>query len=181
MNNTPRSNRLHIAVFGRRNSGKSSLVNALTGQDTALVSATPGTTTDPVTKAMEVYPLGPCLFIDTPGFDDDEGELGGMRVERTLKTVEKADIALLLYEADGTLEQQWLKLLAAREIPVILILNKADSRQDTASVVLRIEKECGQAPVVVSAKEGTGIQGIFDAILEKLPENLVSRPSRETW
>lgn len=65
MNNTPRSNRLHIAVFGRRNSGKSSLVNALTGQDTALVSATPGTTTDPVTKAMEVYPLGPCLFIDT--------------------------------------------------------------------------------------------------------------------
>lgn len=143
----------------------------MTGQDTALVSATPGTTTDPVTKAMEVYPLGPCLFIDTPGFDDDEGELGGMRVERTLKTVEKADIALLLYEADGTLEQQWLKLLAAREIPVILILNKADSRQDTASVVLRIEKECGQAPVVVSAKEGTGIQGIFDAILEKLPEN----------
>ena len=171
MNNTPRSNRLHIAVFGRRNSGKSSLVNALTGQDTALVSATPGTTTDPVTKAMEVYPLGPCLFIDTPGFDADEGDLGGMRVERTLKTVEKADIALLLYEADGTLEQQWLKLLAEREIPVILILNKADSRQDTASVVLRIEKECGQAPVVVSAKEGTGIQGIFDAILEKLPEN----------
>lgn len=171
MNNTPHSNRLHIAVFGRRNSGKSSLVNALTGQDTALVSATPGTTTDPVTKAMEVYPLGPCLFIDTPGFDDDEGELGGMRVERTLKTVEKADIALLLYEADGTLEQQWIKLLAAREIPVILILNKADSRQDTASVVLRIEKECGQVPVVVSAKEGTGIQGIFDAILEKLPEN----------
>ena len=171
MNHTPHSNRLHIAIFGRRNSGKSSLVNALTGQDTALVSATRGTTTDPVTKAMEVYPLGSCLFIDTPGFDDDEGELGEMRVERTLKTVEKADVALLLYEEDGTLEKQWMDLLAEQGIPVIPILNKADSRRDVASLVLRIERECGRTPVVVSAKEGTGIQDIFDAILEKLPED----------
>ena len=171
MNHTPHSNRLHIAIFGRRNSGKSSLVNALTGQDTALVSATPGTTTDPVTKAMEVYPLGSCLFIDTPGFDDDEGELGEMRVERTLKTVEKADVALLLYEEDGTLEKQWMDLLAEQGIPVIPILNKADSRRDVASLVLRIERECGRTPVVVSAKEGTGIQDLFDAILEKLPED----------
>ena len=171
MNHTPHSNRLHIAIFGRRNSGKSSLVNALTGQDTALVSATPGTTTDPVTKAMEVYHLGSCLFIDTPGFDDDEGELGEMRVERTLKTVEKADVALLLYEEDGTLEKQWMDLLAEQGIPVIPILNKADSRRDVASLVLRIERECGRTPVVVSAKEGIGIQDIFDAILEKLPED----------
>ena len=171
MNHTPHSNRLHIAIFGRRNSGKSSLVNALTGQDTALVSATPGTTTDPVTKAMEVYPLGSCLFIDTPGFDDDEGELGEMRVERTLKTVEKADVALLLYEEDGTLEKQWMDLLAEQGIPVIPILNKADSRRDVASLVLRIERECGRTPVVVSTKEGIGIQDIFDAILEKLPED----------
>ena len=81
---TPNANRLHIALFGKRNSGKSSLINALTGQDTALVSDTPGTTTDPVQKAMEIHGIGPCLFIDTPGFDD-EGELGNRRIERTWK------------------------------------------------------------------------------------------------
>ncbi|MDE6348689.1 MAG: [FeFe] hydrogenase H-cluster maturation GTPase HydF [Bacteroides sp.] len=170
MNRTPNSNRLHIAVFGRRNSGKSSLVNALTGQDAALVSATPGTTTDPVAKAMEVYPLGPCLFIDTPGFDD-EGELGQMRVERTLKMLEKTDIALLLFEEDGSLEKQWMELLAKHDIPFVPVLNKQDARRDTASLSLRIEQVCGQLPVVVSAKERSGLQGIFDAILKKLPEN----------
>ena len=91
LTDTPNANRLHIALFGRRNSGKSSLINALTGQDTALVSDTPGTTTDPVAKAMEIHGIGPCLFIDTPGFDD-EGELGRMRIERTWKAVEKTDI-----------------------------------------------------------------------------------------
>ena len=97
---TPNANRLHIALFGKRNSGKSSLINALTGQDTALVSDTPGTTTDPVQKAMEIHGIGPCLFIDTPGFDD-EGELGNRRIERTWKAVEKTDIALLLCAGGG--------------------------------------------------------------------------------
>lgn len=174
MNHTPNSNRLHIAVFGRRNSGKSSLVNALTGQDTALVSATPGTTTDPVAKAMEVYPLGPCLFIDTPGFDD-EGELGRMRVERTLKTLEKTDIALLLFEEDGTQERQWMELLRRHDILVVPIVNKKDVRQDAASLALRIEEEYGLAPVVVSAGEKAGMRDIFDAILERLPENFGER------
>lgn len=174
MNHTPNSNRLHIAVFGRRNSGKSSLVNALTGQDTALVSATPGTTTDPVAKAMEVYPLGPCLFIDTPGFDD-EGELGQMRVERTLKTLEKTDIALLLFEEDGTQERQWMELLRRHDIPVVPIVNKKDVRRDAASLALRVEEEYGQAPVVVSAREKSGMQDIFDAVLAKLPEDFAER------
>lgn len=98
LTDTPNANRLHIALFGRRNSGKSSLINALTGQDTALVSDTPGTTTDPVAKAMEIHGIGPCLFIDTPGFDD-EGELGRMRIERTWKAVEKTDMAILFVEA----------------------------------------------------------------------------------
>ena len=105
LNSTPTANRLHIALFGRRNSGKSSLINALTGQDTALVSDIPGTTTDPVSKAMELHGVGPCVIIDTPGFDD-EGTLGEMRIERTLKAIERTDIALLLCEEDDLQEER---------------------------------------------------------------------------
>ena len=171
---TPNANRLHIALFGKRNSGKSSLINALTGQDTALVSDTPGTTTDPVQKAMEIHGIGPCLFIDTPGFDD-EGELGNRRIERTWKAVEKTDIALLLCaggssaeetgEPDFTEELHWLEQLKAKNI------NKADIRKNTASLAIRIKETFGSQPIPVSAKEKTGIELIRQAILEKLPED----------
>lgn len=168
MNQTPNANRLQIALFGRRNSGKSSLVNALTGQDAALVSPTPGTTTDPVARAMEIHPLGPCLFIDTPGFDD-EGELGIMRVERTLKVMERTDIALFLCEDGDEEEQVWIKRLEERNIPVVLILNKSDIRLDTENRAALIEKVYGEHPVIVSARSATGMHEIHRAILEKLP------------
>ena len=177
---TPNANRLHIALFGKRNSGKSSLINALTGQDSALVSDTPGTTTDPVQKAMEIHGIGPCLFIDTPGFDD-EGELGNRRIERTWKAVEKTDIALLLCagggsaeetgEPDFTEELHWLEQLKAKNIPTILLINKADIRKNTASLAIRIKETFGSQPIPVSAKEKTGVELIRQAILEKLPED----------
>lgn len=177
---TPNANRLHIALFGKRNSGKSSLINALTGQDTALVSDTPGTTTDSVQKAMEIHGIGPCLFIDTPGFDD-EGELGNRRIERTWKAVEKTDIALLLCagggsaeetgEPDFTEELHWLEQLKAKNIPTILLINKADIRKNTASLAIRIKETFRSQPIPVSAKEKTGVELIRQAILEKLPED----------
>ena len=168
LNNTPTANRLHIALFGRRNSGKSSLINALTGQDTSLVSDIPGTTTDPVSKAMELHGIGPCVIIDTPGFDD-EGTLGEMRIERTLKAIERTDIALLLCEETNLQEEAaWMQQLKAKNIPVILILNKADIRKDISSL---IEQELGEKPLLVSAKEKRGMEDIRLAILEKLPQD----------
>ena len=171
LNSTPTANRLHIALFGRRNSGKSSLINALTEQDTALVSDIPGTTTDPVSKAMELHGIGPCVIIDTPGFDD-EGTLGEMRIERTLKAIERTDIALLFCEENELqVEKEWMQQLKAKNIPVILILNKVDIRENVSSIVAIIESELQQKPLVVSAKEKKGMEDIRLAILEKLPQD----------
>ena len=171
LNNTPTANRLHIALFGRRNSGKSSLINALTGQDTALVSDIPGTTTDPVSKAMELHGIGPCVIIDTPGFDD-EGTLGEMRIERTLKAIERTDIALLFCEeSECQVEKEWMQQLKAKNIPVILILNKTDIRKNIPSIIEEIESVLLQKPVAVSAKDKKGLEDIRLAILEKLPQD----------
>lgn len=128
MNQTPSSERIHIAFFGRRNVGKSSLVNAFTGQALSIVSDVKGTTTDPVTKSMELLPLGPVQIIDTPGMDD-EGTLGELRVQRTQKILEEADIALLVTDATQPLgedEQHLLDAFRQRGLPYILVRNKAD-------------------------------------------------------
>lgn len=177
MNQTPNSNRLHIALYGKRNSGKSSLINALTGQETAIVSDIPGTTTDPVSKAMEIHGIGACLFIDTPGFDD-EGELGEMRITQTLKTTERTDIALLLCGGDSLEEEtdlkeelHWFDMLKKREIPTILIINKTDIRKNTANLASSIKEATGDTPILVSAQQRTGMELIRQAILEQLPQD----------
>ena len=128
LNNTPTGERVHIGFFGRRNAGKSSIVNAVTGQDLAVVSDVKGTTTDPVSKAMELLPLGPVVIIDTPGFDD-VGELGALRVRKTRQVLNKTDIAVLV--TDGTealhpVDLQLLELFRAKEIPYLIVRNKAD-------------------------------------------------------
>ncbi len=128
MQDTPKGSRLHISLFGRRNAGKSSLINALTNQDIALVSEVPGTTTDPVYKAMEILPLGPVMLIDTAGLDD-EGALGELRVKKSLAVLEKTDVSLLVVDATtgfGTDEKRIYRLCRERNIPIIVVFNKVD-------------------------------------------------------
>ena len=169
--NTPNANRLHIALYGKRNSGKSSLINALTGQDTAIVSDTPGTTTDLVSKAMEIHGIGPCLFIDTPGVDD-EGTLGELRIERTMKAMEKTDVALVLcHDLLSPYETDLLKRLKEKGIPAVLVLNKIDLLDNAELRADAIEAQCGLRPVPVSAKEGRGMDRIREAVLGKIPSD----------
>ncbi len=167
---TPNSNRLHIILIGRRNCGKSSMINALTGQEVALVSDIAGTTTDPVSKAMEIHGIGPCLFVDTAGYDD-QGVLGLQRVERTMKALEKADIALLFIGNDVEQDKQWLDRLAEKKIPVITILNKVDLITDVEKRVTDIESQTGKRPIPVSALQKKGISEVRQAIIRSLPED----------
>lgn len=170
MKTTPRSNRLHIALFGKRNSGKSSLINALTNQNAALVSDIAGTTTDPVYQPMEIHGIGPCVFIDTAGFDD-EGELGSLRIKRTLQAVDKADIALLVCcNTELSEELRWIELLNEKNIPYLLVLNKTDLLKNPDEIADILEQQTGKHPLMVSAKEKTGIDSIRRSILNKLPE-----------
>lgn len=169
LTNTPSANRLHIALYGRRNSGKSSLINAITGQDIALVSEIAGTTTDPVYKAMELHPIGPVMFIDTAGFDD-VGTLGKMRIEKTRKAVEKTDIAIVFFcETDFSLEKEWIDELKKNNIPVIAVVNKADVIENASEIARAVSDTLGLSPIVISAKEKTGLDRVKDELVRVIP------------
>lgn len=175
MENTPRSNRIHIGIFGKRNSGKSSLINALTGQEIAVVSDFAGTTTDPVYKAMEIHGLGACVFIDTAGLDD-EGELGALRIKQTMRAMERTDIALIVCTDDQVdQELQWSKWLKEKNTPILWILNKADLHADSEQIARRIEKQCGQMPLIVSARNREGMEEIRRSMIGQFPDETMER------
>ena len=168
LNNTPRANRLHIGIFGRRNAGKSSLINALTGQDLAIVSDTPGTTADPVYKSMELHPIGPVVFIDTAGFDD-EGELGQLRVARTEDIIKRTDIAVLVIDGCVPTPQDltWQKQLNDTGIPTITVISKSDTLTEAQRSAAAQTMEDA---IFVSAKTGEGIDLLRTAIINAVPE-----------
>jgi [FeFe] hydrogenase H-cluster maturation GTPase HydF len=173
MNTAPRSLRTHIGLFGRRNVGKSSVLNALTRQEVAIVSATPGTTTDPVEKTMEFLPLGPVLFVDTAGIDD-EGALGVQRIAKTRKALERTDLALLVAEAGswGRFEEELLAEILTRSLPVVVVLNKADAGVADASLAARLAG-LGVPAVETVATSGAGIPGLRQALLAAAPADLL--------
>lgn len=170
LQDTPRAERLHIGLFGKRNSGKSALLNALTNQEVAVVSSVAGTTTDPVYKSMELHGIGPCVFIDTAGFDD-EGKLGNLRIEQTLRAVERTDIALMIC-TDSNIEQeiQWSNRLKDKKIPIIWVLNKSDILENAEAEMIAIEQKTGQVPLLVSGRLKQGIESIRRNIQDKMPD-----------
>ena len=169
LNDTPSGDRVHIGFFGRRNAGKSSVVNAVTGQELAVVSDVKGTTTDPVRKAMELLPLGPVMIIDTPGFDD-EGVLGEMRVRKTKQVLNKTDIAILVVDAGegmGEVDRQMIDLFREKQIPYLTVFNKTDLLPQTPAA--------GEREIYVSAKTKQGIQELKERMARLRPTEQDSR------
>ncbi|MBN2308423.1 MAG: [FeFe] hydrogenase H-cluster maturation GTPase HydF [Candidatus Hydrogenedentes bacterium] len=177
MRTAPKSFRLHIGLFGRRNVGKSSLLNAMTRQQVSIVSDHAGTTTDPVEKPMELLPLGPVLFIDTAGIDD-VGALGELRIRKTRQVFDRTDLGVLVVEAGswGDFEERILEELAARAIPVVIVFNKIDRGEPDAALIARFEDE--DVPVVrTRADTGAGILDFRQALLDTAPDDFVNNPT----
>jgi [FeFe] hydrogenase H-cluster maturation GTPase HydF len=168
MYKTPASNRLHIGIFGRRNTGKSSLINAVTGQDIAIVSEIAGTTTDPVYKAMEIVPIGPCMLIDTAGIDD-EGILGEERVKRALRVLRKTDVGIIVVTPELAIdkfEEDIVGALQKKKLPFIFVINKCELKGEAARIYLDDRK---YPYLEVSAKTGQGIEELKLKIIESAP------------
>ena len=171
LSSTPSANRVHIGLYGKRNSGKSSLINAITNQETALVSDFAGTTTDPVYKAMEIHGIGPCMLIDTAGFDD-EGELGRLRVEKTRQALEKTDIAVLVFDGRPvTEEKEWISLLKQKKTPILAVVNKLDLLENPQAYADTLKRDYGLSPVLVSTKTREGIDKVREELIRLLPED----------
>lgn len=176
MNTSPQGERLHINLYGKRNSGKSTLINTLTGQDIALVSDTPGTTTDPVSKSMELSVLGPCLITDTAGYDD-VGELGQSRIDRTERTLERCNIAILTIDAsaqdDYTYEQQWMERFRRRDIPVLVILTKSDLNPEALQLATKLKEQLHlkETPLCLSSRTRQGFEQILPSLTSLLPRD----------
>ncbi|SIR18339.1 [FeFe] hydrogenase H-cluster maturation GTPase HydF [Halanaerobium kushneri] len=171
MQETPKGNRPHIGVFGRRNAGKSSLINSLTNQELALVSEVPGTTTDPVYKAMELQPLGPVMMIDTAGIDDS-GELGKLRVKKTMEVIRKIDLAVMVIDPEHGIEDYEKDLLAKfsdANTPVVAVVNKTDLNFNQAEIFSSVETETEIKPVFVSTVAKEGIEALREEIVNKMP------------
>ncbi len=176
MKDTPKGMRLHIGLFGRRNVGKSSLLNALTRQQVSIVSEVPGTTTDPVEKPMELLPLGPVLFIDTAGIDD-VGALGEMRAERTRLIFERTDLGILVAEGNcwGEFEEALLTELSRRQAPVIVVFNKSDLGAPSEEVLRNLKAR--KIPFVhAAASQGRGIPELREALIQAAPEEFMDAP-----
>ena len=173
MNQTPVAERIHIALLGRRNAGKSSLINALTGQDIALVSSVKGTTTDPVYKAMELLPLGPVVFIDTAGLDD-EGELGELRKKKSIEVLNKTDLAIIVFDSEinfSEFETEIVQQIKDRKIPVIGVINKIDIKKNGDKELEAYENMLGIKLYQVSSILGEGIADLKKGIIETLPND----------
>ena len=173
---TPISERVHIAIFGRTNDGKSTLMNRLVGHDVAIVSDKPGTTTDPVQKALEVNGLGAAVLVDTPGLDDTT-ELGGERMARTAKVLDKTDIAIVLFSsAEGDSQLRIIEECRIREIPTIVVLNKVDANTDLEATVNALSALTKQRVIAISALTGEGIETLRQAIVDsyKQEERLIT-------
>ena len=170
MQDTPKGERLHIAIFGKRNAGKSSLINALTKQDVALVSDLPGTTTDPVYKAMEILPLGPVVLIDTAGLDD-EGQLGLLRVEKSKAVLNKTDLAILVIDGQSELMEFDVKIfqeIKTKNIPIVVVVNKIDLQKRI--MPHSIVEQLGNDVVEVSTVTGAGIELLKGLLIKNTPE-----------